>query len=93
MVEGEIKRHTLWFVLRLSICFLKTSVQMSLHRNMMTSRVSLNRGRSRENLGEKVVSPFCLWHFFCVHCHQAIERLYAICRLVVQPLSKQRVWG
>lgn len=42
--------HTLWFVLRLSTCFLKTSVHRSLHRNLITSRVSLNRGRSLENL-------------------------------------------
>lgn len=37
---------TLWFVLRLSICFLKTACQKSLHRNFMMSRVSLSRALS-----------------------------------------------
>lgn len=41
---------TLWFVFKLSTCFLKRVVQRSLHRNLITSRLSVKRGRSRENL-------------------------------------------
>jgi len=44
---------TLWFVFRLSTCFRKTSVHRSLQRNLMTSSVSLNRGRSREKLSRR----------------------------------------
>jgi hypothetical protein len=47
MEEG---RRTRWFVFRLSICFLKTNIQRSLQRNLITSRVSVKRGLSRENL-------------------------------------------
>lgn len=47
--------HTRWFVLRLSICFRKASVQRSLQRNLMTSSVSLKRGLSRENLPAAVL--------------------------------------
>lgn len=43
-------KRTLWFVLRLSICLRKTSIQRSLQRNFITSRVSLKRGRSLEKL-------------------------------------------
>jgi hypothetical protein len=39
-----------WLVLRLSICFLKSSVHRSLHRNLMQSRGVVGRGASRENL-------------------------------------------
>lgn len=46
----EAKQHTLWFVLRLSICLRKTSIQRSLQRNLITSSVSLKRGRSLEKL-------------------------------------------
>lgn len=42
---------TLWFVLRLSTCFLNTAVQKSLHRNLITSSVSPRRGRSLVYLG------------------------------------------
>lgn len=48
--RGEAKQHTLWFVLRLSICLRKTSIQRSLQRNLITSSVSLKRGRSLEKL-------------------------------------------
>lgn len=37
---------TLWFVFKLSICFLNSSCQKSLHINLIASRWSLNRGRS-----------------------------------------------
>lgn len=47
---GEATLRTLWFVFRLSICLRKTSIQRSLQRNLITSRVSLKRGRSLENL-------------------------------------------
>jgi hypothetical protein len=43
-------QRTRWFVFKLSICFLNRTVHKSLHRNLMTSRLSVNRGRSRENL-------------------------------------------
>lgn len=61
-IEGKKKRHTRWLVLRLSICFRKTSVHMSLQRNLITSNVSVNRGRSRENLLElpSPIISFCL---------------------------------
>lgn len=49
--SGEATQHTRWFVFRLSICLRKTSIQRSLQRNLITSRVSLKRGRSLENLG------------------------------------------
>lgn len=49
--EGGLTR---WFVLRLSICFLKTSIQRSLHRNLITSSVSVNRGRSLLNLPSQI---------------------------------------
>ena len=48
---GHLKcLRTRWFVLRLSICLRNTNVQRSLHRNLITSKVSRKRGRSRENL-------------------------------------------
>lgn len=46
--------RTRWFVFKLSICFLNSTVHRSLQRNLITSRLSLNRGRSRENLDELV---------------------------------------
>jgi hypothetical protein len=50
--EGDLEegKRTRWFVFRLSICFLKTNIQRSLQRNLITSRVSVKRGLSRENL-------------------------------------------
>ena len=51
--EGEENHVTLWFVFRLSICFLKTTVHTSLHRNLITSRWSVNRGLSRENRSDR----------------------------------------
>jgi hypothetical protein len=45
-----ILRPTRWLVLRLSTCLRNTRVQRSLHKNLITSNVSLNLGRSRENL-------------------------------------------
>jgi len=49
--EGkEMGRRTRWFVFKLSICLRKTSVQTSLHRNLIMSSVSAKRGRSREKL-------------------------------------------
>ena len=54
-VEGKVDRglqraRTRWLVFRLSICFLNTKVHMSLHKNLIMSNVSENRGRSLENL-------------------------------------------
>ena len=43
-------RRTRWFVFKLSICFRNRTVHKSLQRNLITSRLSVNRGRSRENL-------------------------------------------
>ena len=54
---------TLWFVFRLSICFLNASVHISLHKNLIISNVSVNNGRSLENLACSSVSdhtPFTL---------------------------------
>lgn len=42
--------RTRWFVFRLSICFRNSIDHKSLHRNLITSRLSLKRGRSRANL-------------------------------------------
>lgn len=47
-MQGE--ERTRWLVFRLSICFLNRIVHRSLQRNLITSRLSVNRGRSRENL-------------------------------------------
>lgn len=53
--------RTLWFVLRLSTCFLKTASQNSLHRNLMISKVSPSRGLSllylQQHSKETTVSP------------------------------------
>jgi len=48
--------HTWWFVLRLSICFLKTLVQKSLQMNFMTSSSSLKRGVSLVNLQTEIMA-------------------------------------
>lgn len=45
--------RTRWFVFKLSICFRNTKVHRSLHRNLITSNVSVKRGRSLENLSRK----------------------------------------
>lgn len=41
-----VLKHTLWFVFKLSICFLKSSDQKSLQMNFIASRWSLKRGLS-----------------------------------------------
>ena len=41
---------TLWFVFRLSTCFLNASVQKSLQMNLITSKWSVKRTRSLVNL-------------------------------------------
>lgn len=45
-----VRPHTLWFVLRLSICFRNTIIHRSLQMNLITSRVSTILERSLENL-------------------------------------------
>ena len=50
MPSGLLCPRTRWLVFKLSICFLNRTVHRSLHKNLITSRLSLKRGRSRENL-------------------------------------------
>lgn len=46
-IGRHIASPTLWFVFKLSTCFLKTTIQNSLQINFTTSRISENRDRSR----------------------------------------------
>ena len=68
--SNALSIHTRWFVFRLSICFLKTSIHMSLHRNLITSNVSVNLGRSLENLAatpESWACTFLTWPGSCLN--------------------------
>lgn len=54
--------NTWWFVLRLSICFLKTLVQKSLQMNFMMSSSSLKRAVSLVNLKWKSFDTYDYMH-------------------------------